>query len=129
MSFGHRLTSRFDGGVIIVDHSASPGLPEDIARAAGYDPKLCGPGKVYEAATMTCAHCKTCLVKNPMRVRERAYCAKCGGQFICDFCHIASLEPTYSHLPFEKLRDNLLKSAERALTLGSPPALLDLNKP
>lgn len=116
--------SRFDGGVIIVDHSASPGLPEDIARLAGYDPKLCTEGKIFEAATLTCAHCKTALVKNQFRIRERASCFKCGGQYICDYCHMKSKDPLYSHLPFEKLAEQTIRSAER---LGSPQELLTPN--
>ncbi len=118
--------SKFDGGVIIVDHQASPGLPEDIARAAGYDPKLCVGGKVYEAATITCAHGKTASVKNHFRIRERAHCMKCGGQYICDPCHAAANQPLYSHLPFEQLRDDLLESAEKEISLGSPQKLLTL---
>lgn len=115
--------SRFDGGVIIVDHSASPGLPEDIARMAGYDPKFCGEGKIFEAATITCAHCKTVYVKNHFRIRERAHCAKCGGQYICDGCHAKSKEALYSHLPFEKLAEITIRTAEREI-LGSPQLLI-----
>lgn len=111
--------SRFDGGVIIVDHSASPGLPEDIARAAGYDPKFCIEGKIFEAATLTCAHCRTSQVKNKFRIRERANCMKCGGQYICDICHANTKRPLYSHLPFEKLAEQTIRMAEKELQLGS----------
>jgi hypothetical protein len=47
-------------GYLMVDHRASPGLPEDVARWAGYDPKLAGEGKVYEVDTMSCSHCGGC---------------------------------------------------------------------
>lgn len=86
---------------------------------AGYDPKFCAEGKVYEAATLTCCHCKTALVKNHFRIRERAYCAKCSGQYLCDHCHMKSLEPLYSHLPFEKLAEQTVRAAEKEI-LGSP---------
>ena len=45
-------------GVLMVDHRASPGLPEDVARWAGYDPKQVGEGRVYEVATLHCSHCQ-----------------------------------------------------------------------
>lgn len=91
-------------GYIMVDHRASPGLPEDIARAAGYDPALCGEGKLYESATLTCSHCGTAFVKNLFRTRERAYCAMCD-HYICDFCDAQRHEPTYVHLPINKVAD------------------------
>jgi len=111
-------------GYLIVDHSASPGLPEDIARQAGYDPKHCGEGKTFEAATLTCAHCKIVSVKNPLRTRERVKCAKCAGRYICDLCAIDAQSPTYLHLPFEKLADITLDLAEKGVVLGSPQELL-----
>jgi hypothetical protein len=116
------MLKRFEGGTIIVDHSASPGLPEDIARAAGYDPKLTGEGKVFEAATLTCAHCKSSVVKNHFRIRERAFCPKCV-HYICDFCHAASKDALYTHLPFEKLAETTIREAEKQISYGSPPGL------
>jgi hypothetical protein len=71
-------------GEIIIDHRASPGLPEDIARAAGYDPAHCREGKIYAQATMTCCECKCVVVKNPFRTRDRATCS-CGN-YLCDLC-------------------------------------------
>ena len=66
-------------GEVVIDHRASPGLPEDVARAAGYDPALCREGKVYRQESLTCRHCRGVVVKNPFRTRDRASCAKCGG--------------------------------------------------
>lgn len=110
-------------GYIIVDHSASPGLPPEIAKAAGYDPKFCGEGQTFEAATLTCSHCKTSSIKNPLRVRERERCFKCS-HYICDPCGIASREADYNHMPYEKLVDVTFELAERGIILGSPPGLL-----
>jgi hypothetical protein len=90
-------------GYLFLDHSNSPGLPEDIARKAGYDPKLVGEGKVFEADTVSCIHCKTSVIKNPDRTRERYFCQKCSGHYICDGCEWQSRQPGYSHTPFEKL--------------------------
>jgi hypothetical protein len=108
-------------GELIVDHRASPGLPEDIARLAGYDPALCREGKLYEAETMTCSHCKCVVVKSPFRIRERTYCAKCSGHYICDFCAFKASLPDYTHAPFEKVIDNHLDSIAQE---GSPRKLL-----
>lgn len=108
-------------GFLFIDHRASPGLPEDFARAMGMDPKLAGEGKLFEAATLTCAHCKSVVMKNPYRVRERASCMRCGGKYLCDGCGWQAYQPDYDHTPFEKKVD-LAKNAEARL--GSPPMLL-----
>lgn len=89
-------------GYLLVDHSASPGLPEDVARKAGYDPAMCKEGKKFEADSMTCAHCKGVVIKNPLRVRERPHCFKCN-HYICDYCFAAAQHPDYIHTPFGAL--------------------------
>jgi hypothetical protein len=105
-------------GYLMVDHRASPGLPEDVARWAGYDPKLAGEGKFYEADTMTCSHCRGMVVKNIFRTRERHSCVKCSGHYICDGCaYLASL-PDYVHAPMSKVIDDYKEA------LGSPMGLL-----
>ena len=105
-------------GYLMVDHRASPGLSELEARQAGYDPKLSGEGKVYEADTMTCSHCKCVVVKNPFRVRERPHCFQCD-HYICDICAVkAKTEDT--HMPFSKYLDITLTQAIN----GSSPTLL-----
>lgn len=109
-------------GEIIIDHRASPGLPEDIARAAGYDPKLCREGKVYEAATLTCSHCRGTVVKNIFRTRDRHYCQKCSGHYICDGCAFEATLPDYTHTPFEKKAQLIIH--QELTGQGSPPRLL-----
>ena len=89
-------------GYLMIDHRASPGLPADLAAKLGLDPKYCGEGKLYEADTLTCAHCKTSQIKNTLRTRERASCRKCNNHYICDFCAAGMLRPDYSHIPYEK---------------------------
>lgn len=107
-------------GYLLVDHQASPGLPEDVARLAGYDPKFCGEGKRFEADTLTCSHCKTAVVKNPLRQRERVHCFKCN-HYICDFCAFkAYSKPDFDHTPFDKIVDVILGQP----VLGSPAKLL-----
>jgi hypothetical protein len=93
-------------GYLLVDHQASLGRRKQTARLAmiRVDPR----GKRYEAATLTCAHCKVTVVKNPMRQRERMSCMKCGGKYICDLCAFRAAQADYVHMPFERLiEDNL----------------------
>jgi hypothetical protein len=112
-------------GYLMVDHRASPGLPEDIARNSGYDPKFAGEGKLFEADTLTCAHCKCAVIKNPFRTRERAKCSKCGYHYICDLCAAEMLWPDYSHTPYDKRVELVLNGVGYAqVPLGSPPALI-----
>ena len=112
-------------GYLFIDHRASPGIPPDLAPQLGFVPDLVREGKVLEAATLTCAHCKTVVMKNRMRTRERASCLKCGGKYICDGCGFEAWLPGYDHTPFDKKVD-LAKEAEAIglHLLGSPPALL-----
>jgi hypothetical protein len=113
-----------DGGYLMIDHRASPGLPEDIALQNGLDPKQVGEGKIFEAATLTCSHCKCTVVKNPLRVRERAKCSKCGWHYICDICAVAMLHPDYVHTPFEAIA-----TGAKPAPLGSPMRLLLPDEP
>jgi len=39
-------------GFLTVDHRASPGLPEDVARWAGYDPNPSTTGVVFNGAVL-----------------------------------------------------------------------------
>jgi hypothetical protein len=112
-------------GYLLVDHQASPGLPEDVALAAGYDPLMCREGKRFEADTLTCSHCKCAVVKNPLRTRERAHCFKCN-HYVCDICAFKATMPDYTHTPFDKVIEvTLTRAAMNGYAgLGSPPSLL-----
>jgi len=76
-------------GVLIVDHTFSPGISEAEAakmRSYGHANILAVPeGTQLEIGTLTCAHCGTVVIKNPKRIRERGRCSKCD-HFICDPC-------------------------------------------
>ncbi len=109
-------------GYLFVDHRASPGLPEDIARAVGYVPELCREGKMFEADTLTCAHCKGVVVKNPFRTRERNHCSKCSYHYICDGCAYLASQPDYVHVAFEKVVEEI---KSRAIFMGSPDTLIN----
>lgn len=106
-------------GYLMIDHRASPGLPEEIARKNGLDPRYCKEGQVFEASTLTCAHCRTVVVKNPFRTRERASCPKCNFHYICDACALAMARPDYEHMPFAKFAEMAM-----AAPLGSSIDLL-----
>lgn len=92
-------------GYLLVDHRASPGLSEEQARRAGYDPALVKEGKVFEAATKQCKHCGCCVVLSPTRQRPRNYCMKCSGGYICDLCAFRATLPDYKHTPILKVVD------------------------
>lgn len=110
-------------GYLMIDHRASPGIPEDIARMFGLDSKHCGEGKMLEQATMTCLHCKNAVVKNPDRIRARGFCAQCNG-YICDTCHAATHDPLYSHLSFDQKVEVTKELAAKGMLLGSNSLLL-----
>ncbi len=109
-------------GYLFIDHSASPGIPEHTARMIGLDPALVAEGKRAEFGTNTCSHCKTVVIKNPLRVRERASCFKCN-HFICDICAFKASLPDFDHLPFDKVMD-MIVGRPRPLLFGSPFGLL-----
>lgn len=111
-------------GYLMVDHRASPGIPEDAARAMGYDPKLVGEGKLYEADIMHCAHCNNPYKRNPLRTRERYSCMACSGDYICDLCNHERLQPDYVHLPFRKIRDLVGARDAFVVRLGTKPLLI-----
>jgi hypothetical protein len=70
-------------GYLMIDHRNSPGLTEEMTHAAGLPP---GAGQgLFESATITCSHCQAIVIRNPDRVRERAYCSKCD-RYLCDAC-------------------------------------------
>ncbi len=111
-----------EGGYLIVDHRASPGMTEGEARLMGFDPKEVKEGKVLERSTLTCPHCKNTVIKNPLRVRPRESCTLCN-HYICDLCYARMQEPDYVHMPFEKRADLVMSGKRDPLdtNLGSYP--------
>lgn len=94
-------------GYLFVDHSASPGLPPELQRRMGGQPGQ----KIIENATLTCCHCKTAVLKNPFRTRERHRCPKCSMKYVCDPCAFRMSQPDYVHTSHEAFVDQLLKGA------------------
>lgn len=101
------MKSRIGEGYLLIDHRASPGLPADMARAAGFEPREMAEGAMLEKATMTCSHCGSVVVLNTARTRERAYCGKCD-HYICDGCQFLSTRPDYQHQPLTQQIDRVL---------------------
>lgn len=110
-------------GYLLIDHRNSPGIPPEMALAAGY-PVGAGVG-LFEAPTYTCSHCQAVVVLNPKRNRDRAYCQKCD-HYICDDCGAAMGQTKECH-PFEKLADTVLEMGVRQ-TEGSNILLLTGSK-
>jgi hypothetical protein len=110
-------------GYLLIDHRASPGIPAEIARAVGLDPRQCGEGKLLEMATLSCSHCRCCVVPNPLRTRERAYCMKCD-HYICDGCVALTTLSDYIHVPYAQLADRVFSDAAKEGSLGSPLTVL-----
>lgn len=80
----------------MLDHSASPGIPETVALRMGLNPREVSEGRTAEMVTLSCRHCGGCWVANPDRIRERGYCRTCD-HYLCDGCKAASLLPNYVH--------------------------------
>lgn len=68
-------------GYLLLDHRNSPGVPDEMMVSVGLGPGA-GHG-VYESPTVTCCHCNTVVILNPMRTRARGYCPKCDA-YVCD---------------------------------------------
>ena len=92
-------------GYLLVDHRASPGLPEDMARRMGGK----SGSNVIEQATLTCCHCRAVVLKNPFRQRERSNCAQCGFRYLCDLCAGKTREAGYVHMSCEAIVEKALK--------------------
>jgi len=107
-------------GYLMVDHRASPGIPEDMALRLGYHPSQVAEGRLFESATYGCPHCGGTVVKNPLRTRERATCWKCSSN-VCDACAALMQEPDYVHTSVKQVVD-LVQSGKYTLSgsMGRP---------
>jgi hypothetical protein len=109
-------------GYLMIDHRASPGIPEAMARNAGLPAKSLAEGRVLEMKTKRCRHCGGVSVLNPERERPRHYCRYCDNNFICDACAAVASQPQYVHRSFDELAD-LVRSG-RFTVSGNPSAPL-----
>jgi hypothetical protein len=93
-------------GELMLDHRASPGIPEPLAQRMDLPPQLVRGGGVMTAAAASCPHCGTVVVLNPMRKRERAHCYQCN-QYICDICDAVRYEPDYVHRTMREIAEKV----------------------
>lgn len=87
-----------------IDHRAAPahGVPA---------------GMLFESGCVTCRHCQTLVVLNPLRERPRNYCRKCDS-YICDGCAHAA-HSTGEHKSFAESFDEAVEAAHRGASQGT----------
>ena len=100
-------------GYLQIDHRDSPGLTEDMAYRNGLGGMPVGKGQTFESDTFTCVHCTRVVIINPLRTRDRAYCAKCD-RYICDMCG-AEMARTGVCMPFAKIVEEVQESASKGV--------------
>jgi ribosomal protein S27AE len=108
-------------GYLMIDHRASPGIPEALAWRGGLPAGGLREGAFLELKTKKCRHCGGVSVLNPERSRERYSCMKCG-DYICDACKAATLASGYIHRSFSELADKVRSG--RFTVSGDPSALI-----
>jgi len=92
-----------------MDNRESPGVSDEQLRAVG-PPLPIGAGRgMFEAPTVTCSHCQVVVVINPLRNRDRAYCAKCD-HYICDTCGGVAAKTGICR-SFKQIIDEVLETA------------------
>ncbi len=117
------FSKRSHEGYLFIDHRASPGLPAPMCEAMGIPGNSLREGSVYEAPTLGCEHCGGCVVMNPARTRERAWCAACD-RYICDWCAAAQREPDYVHRTVRQIHELLLAGWTMAGGSMSKPVMI-----
>jgi hypothetical protein len=97
-------------GWLLIDHRDSPGLPDEMVHRAGM-PSGAGRG-VFQADTFTCVHCCRVVLMNPLRTRDRAWCAKCD-RYICDACG-AAMAASGVCKPFAQVVEEIQEAASKS---------------
>lgn len=111
-------------GYLLIDHTFSPGITPEQLYAAGLSGLAVGADEKGEFATVTCCHCNTIVILNPLRTRNRNYCYKCD-QYVCDnpACNVGCLN-------FDKLLDFVqdmnARTEDRGLVVSGLPDLSKL---
>lgn len=108
-------SKRSHEGYLLIDNRNSPGVSEELLRTISPGlPPGAGAG-MFEAPTITCSHCQTVLVVNPLRTRERSYCAKCD-HYVCDGCGLV-LTQTGVCKPFSKVVEEVQERAVKQIII------------
>lgn len=103
-------TKKQHEGYLLIDHHESPGVSPDFIGQSGKDSPVVGPGASYESAVHICSHCNAMVVLNPLRTRERAWCAKCD-RYVCDACGFLMLTQGCQNIDtlFDDLQEDALR--------------------
>lgn len=102
-------------GQLTIDHRFSPGLPEGFMREFGYPDVT--EGKQVQMKTLTCCHCGTVHILNPLRTRDRNHCKKCD-KYVCD-----NPECNLNCTPFAKKMDDLEARLHKAEAIIQTPLI------
>ena len=103
------------GNLLTIDHSASPGLTEEIARRFGLPTEVAGEGRKLEVCTRTCCGCQQQVMLRTDRSSPRNYCRKCDS-YMCDDCALV-LKTTGVHKSFAQVADEYLEKAANGLLI------------
>lgn len=104
-------SKRAQEGYLLIDNRDSPGISPAQAHAAGY-PDGAHQG-LFEAPTITCSHCHRIVILNPLRTRDRAWCAKCD-HYLCDTCGGVYAQTAGECQPLTKIMDQAQNEAARS---------------
>jgi hypothetical protein len=115
-------------GYLLVDNSSGPGVSEEQLAKLPHKSTLVpvAEGKKFEAAILTCHHCHIQMIRNPERVRERAYCRKCD-HYICDRCADVAWR-TGECRPLKAVLDDLQEQQVLREQAGLPPGEILISK-
>ena len=94
-------------GYMLIDNSVNNGVPDELFVGKYAYLRGLGRGK-QEIKTLTCSHCGSSFLENPLRKRERNYCRRCD-HYICDNpgCHTGCR-------PFKALCDQIREDIVQA---------------
>lgn len=104
-------------GWLMIDHSASPGIPRDIAMKLGLPPDLVAEGKRLETDTISCSHCgghvaRLYITCTRASAPSPEYCKRCD-HYICRECSFEMTQPGYQHRNKFAIADAAMTSASR----------------
>lgn len=102
-------SKRSHEGLLIIDHSESPGVTPEDCNGIG---PIVGKGEVAKMPTLQCCHCNVTVILNPLRNRPRNYCSKCDA-YVCDQAGCNA-----QCVPFEKIADRILEQGAKGLPVG-----------
>jgi hypothetical protein len=111
-------SKRSQEGYLLLDNRNTPGVPDDLLPGM---PAGAGRG-LFEAPTYTCSHCQTVVILNPLRNRDRPYCASCD-HYICDRCKCIQVASGGTCKSFKQVIDEVQEAADKGKPV-SPIILL-----